>query len=147
MKKFIWVCALLIVPLSLLHARGRDFGAGIAIGNPTGISGKYWLNSRNAVDGELAFPGSNDVYLHVDYLWHDYNAFPKPEQGRLPLYYGVGGFASVDRVGPRGVIGIEYIFAKNPFDLFLELAPELNIAPSLGMTLTGGIGGRYFFGG
>lgn len=120
---------------------------GIVIGSPTGICGKYWIDRRHAVDGVLAIPKEDDVYLHGDYLWHDFSAFPKPEQGSLPLYYGVGGVVSVDRAGVRGVIGISYIFEGYPFDLFIELAPVLKIAPGAGLFLTGGLGGRYYFGG
>jgi len=140
-------CALLLLLSGFAIARDRDFGAGIILGSPTGVSGKLWLGGRRtALDAALSVV-SDGLYLHVDYLWHDYTALPKPEKGRLPLYYGIGGRISGSDLGARGVIGIEYIFAGYPFDLFFELAPVISLVPDVGFHLTGGLGGRYFFGG
>lgn len=123
----------------------RDTGIGIIIGMPFGISGKYWLSGRNAIDGAFSIISKNDLYLHAMYLWHDYSAFPEPEEGKLPFYYGVGPVIYYDNIGVRGVFGIEYIFADYPFDIFIELAPVLTMAPEFNFGFTGGIGGRYFF--
>jgi hypothetical protein len=135
------------VPSFAAAAHGRKAGAGIIIGSPTGVSFKYWMGNRNAIDAAFSIISKNDLYLHADYLWHDYAALPRPEEGRLPLYYGIGAaVASSDKVGIRGVIGIEYLFADYPFDIFLELAPVLLIAPDVDLTFTGGLGARYFWG-
>ncbi len=146
MKKIVLLCLLGVLPCAL-SAQERDMGAGLVIGDPVGISGKMWLSRRNAVDGAFSVVSGNKLYLHGDYLWHDYAAFPEPEEGKLPLYYGVGArIISDGQFGVRGVIGIEYIFDGYPFDLFLELAPVLDIAEDAGLRFTGGFGGRYFFG-
>jgi hypothetical protein len=146
MKRLFFALILLLSPCLSQAASPDRFGLGIVIGYPLGITGKYWLGTRNAVDGALAVFGENDLYLHMDYLWHDYRAFPKPEEGKLPLYYGVGGsLASHHGLGVRGVIGINYLFQGYPFDLFMELGPVLYFAPDVDLTFTGGIGGRYYF--
>jgi hypothetical protein len=153
MKKIIMaVCLAALLPVLCLgaarargHSGGRGFGAGIVIGSPTGINGKYWLGARHAIDGTLSVLSKDEVYLHGDFLWHDYAAFPKPEEGRLPLYYGVGGVLTSERLGVRGVIGISYIFDGYPFDIFLELAPVMYIYDTFDLRFTGGLGARYYF--
>jgi hypothetical protein len=134
--------------------QGRNFGLGLVVGEPSGLSWKYWKGSGTAIDGTLAWSFLDDGYFraNVDYLWHDYEAITV-EQGQMPLYYGVGaalwGGHFHDRdganIGVRGVIGLEYIFRKAPFDIFLELAPTLDLAPATGLWLQGGLGVRYYF--
>jgi len=43
------------------------------------------------------------------------------------------------------VIGLEYIFQDAPFDIFLELAPTMDIVPATGLWLQGGLGARFYF--
>lgn len=130
-------------------AQGRDFGMGAIFGEPTGISGKAWTSSRTAVDFAMAWNLDNeqDFNAHVDYVYHDFSVF-KVTRGALPLYYGVGGRlmdAADTHLGIRGVIGLNYIFAKAPFDLFFEVAPVLDIAPSTETDIEGGFGFRFYF--
>ncbi len=66
----------------------------------------------------------------------------------MPLYYGIGGRllnTSDTRVGIRGVIGLDYLFASSPLDLFFEIAPVLDFAPDTQMDLEGGVGMRFYF--
>ena len=134
--------------------QGRNFGLGLVAGEPSGLSWKYWQGSTNAFDGTLAWSFLDAGYFRANagYLWHNYKAI-KVEQGKMPLYYGVGAtlwgghFHDHDgaNIGVRGVIGMEYIFKGAPFDLFLELAPTLDLVPASGLWLQGGLGGRYYF--
>ena len=150
MKKILMLCCL---PGLLLAANisgpSAGFGLGIMLGEPTGISLKSWLSRTNAWDGGLAW-GLGDrgaLYLHSDYLWHNFNFIPV-EQGKLPLYYGIGGrvlFADKSHLGVRGVVGLDYMFARAPVDIFLEIAPVLDLAPATDFSVNGAIGVRYFF--
>jgi len=134
--------------------QGRKFGLGLVAGEPSGLSWKYWQGSTNAFDGTLAWSFLDAGYFraNADYLWHNYKVV-EVEQGKMPLYYGVGatlwGGHFHDRdganLGIRGVVGLEYIFRNAPFDLFLELAPTLDLAPATGLWLQGGLGARYYF--
>ena len=67
-------------------------GAGIIVGEPTGASLKYWVNDKVAVDGALGWSlhDNSDFYLQSDILWHNFDLIPV-SQGRLPIYFGVGG--------------------------------------------------------
>lgn len=135
--------------------QGRDFGLGLIAGDPSGLSLKYWKGSTNAIQGSLAWSFLENGYLraNADYLWHEYDLI-KVEKGSLPLYYGPGVTRWAGRIrdgrsganiGVRGVCGLEYIFKDAPFDIFLELAPTLDLAPSTGLWLQGGLGARHYF--
>jgi len=132
-----------------LAAQDKGFGLGIILGEPTGISFKNWVGGRSAIDGGVAWSFSDDdsLHLHLDYLVHNFNIF-KAKKGKLALYYGIGGRVKIEeesRFGIRIPVGINYIFGDAPLDVFFELAPVLDLAPSTEFGLTGGIGIRYYF--
>lgn len=129
-------------------AQSRPFGVGFILGSPTGLSIKYWQSRGRAIDGGIAwFSGrSSNVYLHGDILRHNFNA---TQSGRTPLYYGIGARfifneANTD-VGIRFPLGISHLFSQEPFDVFFELAPILNLSPRSGLYIDGGFGIRYYF--
>jgi len=128
------------------------FGAGITIGEPIGGSVKFWLNDSMAIDGALGWSlhDHSDVYLHSDFLHHEFHLFPVPS-GQLPLYFGGGVLARfrsgnyANQVGIRVPVGVSYMFDNLPVDIFAEFAPALDVAPTLRGEITGGIGIRYWF--
>jgi hypothetical protein len=146
--------SLLLVVVTLIvapHANGQEygFGAGIILGEPTGISLKYWTKPTNAWDAGVAwgFGREGAFHLHADYLWHKYNLI-RVDKGRLPLYYGGGArilFADRSHFGIRGVVGLDYQFSGVPLDAFLEIAPVFDLVPATELNFNGGIGIRYFF--
>ena len=119
------------------------FGIGVVLGEPSGVTGKYWLSGNTAVDGAFGYSFGDRYRVSADYVVH-VDAFESPE---FPLYYGVGGAISGDRgyitksrsgdfaLGVRGVIGVSYLFKSAPLDAFLEVAPIIFIAPPLGLSM------------
>jgi len=136
----------------------KQFGLGVVFGEPTGITGKLWLDPKQAVDAGISFSFSDYVSLYGDYLYHfEFRNEFKP-------YVGVGGqlfFASDGRgslkekgyfsdsssvaLGVRIPLGIEWLPAKVPVGVFLELVPEITMFPNTNGFLQGGIGARYYF--
>ncbi len=45
-------------------------GLGLVRGDPTGITGKYFIDKRNAVDGGIGNALSKGFYLYSDNPWH-----------------------------------------------------------------------------
>lgn len=143
-------CGSLLLAPETASAQNDDgrVGIGLMIGEPTGISFKYWTSERNAIDAGLAWSlGRYDaVHIHGDYLWHNFSVFDDVEEGALPVYYGVGGrmvFAEEDAVlGVRVPVGMSYIFEDAPLDLFLELAPIVNLIPETDLDVNGALGIR-----
>ncbi|PKL83511.1 MAG: hypothetical protein CVV24_04680 [Ignavibacteriae bacterium HGW-Ignavibacteriae-3] len=137
------------------HAQQRPFGLGLMIGEPAGISAKMWTSDTNAFDFGLGWSilnyrdgSKNGFHFHADYIIHSFKTIGST--GQFPLYYGIGGRfnSSVGRVSSfavRGVIGIAWIPAKPPIDIFLEAAPSLELTPAPGFVLEAAVGLRYFF--
>ena len=129
----------------------KDVGIGFMVGEPTGLTLKSWTGGNNAFDIGLAWSlGRYDaMYIHADYLWHNYDLFSEVDSGTLPFYYGIGGrvvLAENDAViGARVPLGINYLFEDSPIGLFLEVAPVFNIAPSTDFDVDGGLGVRFYF--
>ncbi|MEO6097389.1 MAG: hypothetical protein ABIW76_17730 [Fibrobacteria bacterium] len=140
--------ALFSAPAAVQARQGGPFGVGIIAGDPSGLSGKLWLNDRNALDFIAGFSLQNDwVNLNCDYVWHDFDLIPV-SRGQLPIYYGMGVWTSVSNnaaIGARGIVGIEYLFPSAPLDVFLEIGPGASILPETGFGLSGGLGMRFFF--
>jgi len=132
----------------------RDYGLGIIAGEPSGLSGKMWLSDDMAVDCGMAWSFADDasINIHSEVLWHDWHilddALEIDDTGRLPLYYGVGGrikAAGETRVGVRFVVGAAFMFNYAPFDVFVELAPIMDLAPKTELRFNAAVGGRFWF--
>jgi len=150
MKKIIGLLILLFTLLQISTiAQERGFGLGIILGEPTGVSGKLWTSNENAFDFGAAwsFQGDGNLLLQADYVWHMFRLI-HVQEGKLPFYVGVGGevILSDDPViGVRVPVGLDYMFAKAPVDIFVEIVPILRLAPSTDFDLAGGLGARYWF--
>ena len=154
-KAFVAVLALSVIMAFVFcdeaWAEGGPFGLGIILGEPTGISGKYYLNETHAIDGAVAWSlsGDNDFHLHGDYLFHEYSLI-EPDKGKLPVYVGIGGRflfrqSRDTEFGVRIPVGLNYIFATIPIDLFGEIVPILDLFPDVEFDLEGAIGARFYF--
>lgn len=131
-------------------AQSNGFGLGIILGEPTGISAKYWTTNSTAFDFGLGYSLKkySRLHLHADYLFHTKNLFNTNES--IELYYGPGARLRLvengdSRLGFRFDIGIVWIPRNAPVDVFLEIAPLLDIIPSTDFTVNGGVGVRFFF--
>jgi hypothetical protein len=145
-----------MLPVSTVYARDHaydidvgDWEAGVILGEPTGLSAKYWTTDETAFDFGFAWSFSKDGHLHVhaDYLFHNFDVIGV-EEGQLPLYFGVGGRLRLEddsRLGVRFAIGIEYVFEEHPFTAFFEVAPIVDFIPETEGSVNGGLGFRYVF--
>ncbi len=150
--------------LLLLVAGGRTFaqpggelGVGIILDEPTGITVHRWLDGDTSIDAAFAWStsGRDTFHFHADYLLHRHDLVRIPElSGRFSAYYGVGGKIkfndddtknSDDVIGVRIPIGINYLFAELPIDLFVEVVPLLVLSPDSDVQLKAALGARYYF--
>ena len=127
-----------------------NFGLGIILGEPTGVSAKLWITERTAIDAAAAWSFSNETafHLHADYLFHNFDLI-SVEKGKLPVYFGIGGrvkFEDESLIGVRIPVGLAYFFDGAPIDIFLEVVPILDLAPDTEFTANAAVGIRYFFG-
>lgn len=143
------------------HAKADGpFGLGIVLGEPTGLSAKWFVNPRHAFQLGVDFSFVDDsVYLGLDYLRH----FPNIFNSRTVLgYVGIGGSISVfdnhdhkhkhdhdhdgaGRLKLRVPFGLAWMPRDPSIDVFIELVPLVRIVPDLEPGLAAGIGVRYWF--
>lgn len=153
-----FINALLLGVLLSASASGQGLGVGIIAGDPTGVSVKKWLDNGNAIDGAAAwsFEDDDSFQLHADYLWHHHVlSFSESLEGRMPLYCGIGGRLGFDEgrgrhggdnhAGIRFPLGVTYLLERAPVDLFIEVVPVFDVAPSTDLELDAAIGFRYYF--
>lgn len=149
MKKILLFALFTLMLTTKIISQEKGFGIGIMIGEPTGISAKYWLDNSTALDFGLAyslFHSNSSISFHSDYVIHNYEIIKS--NYKIPIYYGVGGrirsYSNKTYLGARGVAGILYIDKKYPFDAFFELAPVFNLLPETSLHFDLGIGARYY---
>lgn len=143
---------------------GVGLGAQIATSNdgrapaPVGLSLKTWINDRQAVTGATSFlvadeePFSPQSFwiLEGNYLFHNFQAV-SVEEGDLGLYLGPGVQFTINEdadndLAFRAPLGLNYIFEGTPADIFVEIAPTLQITDPTVLRFDGAIGFRYFLG-
>ena len=147
-KKMIVLIMCLIISTSLA-AQNSGLGVGMILGEPTGLSFKYWTGEFSAFDGAVAWSfGKEDaLHLHGDMLFHNPDLIIVTK-GSLPVYYGIGARIKLEKKSKLGVripVGIAYQFARAPFDIFMEIVPLLDLVPATDFDLDFAIGVRYYF--
>jgi hypothetical protein len=140
-------------------------GLGVILGEPTGFTGKVWLQPHQAVDAGLAFSFDNYVLLYSDYLFHFPGLFGSSTDflRQLQPYAGVGGELIISEDSSRGSttyysssgssvgfafrvpLGAEWLVPTAPIGIFAELVPGVGIVPGTYGFLQGGVGARWYF--
>lgn len=145
---------LVLVFFTLMHfsvmAIERPLGLGVMIGNPTGVNGKYWIDSTRAYDGGVGIsPGTDwEGSVHGDYLWHKADFLYFDEIHPLDLYYGLGGrmeFSDSIELGIRTPVGVVWKIPEERAEFFGEAAPIFDFLGNIGVELSFGFGARYYF--
>lgn len=139
-----------ILSSSALWAGEGDFGVGVMVGSPVGISTKYWLGESTAVDGGLGFSlgDKTNMSLHSDFLLHSKGALYFNDNHPLDLYAGLGGrikFADDINIGLRIPVGLAYKVEDQNADMFAEVAPVIVFVSRSGVDLNVLFGARYYF--
>jgi hypothetical protein len=130
-------------------------GLGVIVGEPTGISAKFWTGGNTAIDAAAAWSlyKYQALHVHANLLFHSFDLLDVPA-GALPAYVGVGGRMKLAgnsdeykdfRLGVRVPVGLEYLFDGIPIGLFIEVAPVLDILPGTGFGVNGAAGARWYF--
>ena len=131
------------------------FGIGGIIGEPTGVSGKYTIDSANALQAALGLSVvEQGVWLSADYLLQFPYLFTS--DGNWPFYVGVG-VVMLDRgnyarnnnvtggayLGVRALTGAEFL-VRDRVSIFGEVSLSAFLAPITGLGLGIGVGARYW---
>lgn len=148
---FVFLTTVFMLPA----AQAEDFGLGVILGDPSGLSAKMKMDDRHSLDAALAYSSGrhSGLQLHMDYLWDRARSWGTT-QGPLNMYYGLGGrLNSYDdhhrnsqlSFGPRGSLGLNFNINNPNLEFFGELALILELIPSIAADLDAGIGVRIRF--
>jgi hypothetical protein len=141
--------------------QGKTFGFGIILGEPTGLTFKFWQNPINAVVVDVGSGGFGKPRIGGDYLWH-FDAF---NSAMVKLFAGPGaaiGFGSGRSVfwkegkhiyvrddnqigiGVRGVFGVNVIPQNTPLEIFFEIGALIAVIPDFTSTADVALGMRFY---
>lgn len=135
---------------------GGPLGAGLVVGDPTGLSANYRFDRGRSVDAALAwaFGSETGIEIHSDFLWHKAKLF-QLEKLSFDSHFGIGArFISVNnrpndpnrtRLGPRLPVGLGTDFNTGILEAFAEIALVMNLVPSSSADVDVGVGARIYF--
>tara|TARA_Y100000768_G_scaffold388163_1_gene382552 strand:+ start:29662 stop:30117 length:456 start_codon:yes stop_codon:yes gene_type:complete len=151
MKNIIVFVGLLSFSLSSL-AGSKLHGVGAMLGEPTGITYRYQFKDNVFLDGGLDYRLGDRAHIYGSYL------MIAPQSllifGQVTKWFYGGGFRSKTKehddkdktfFGARGATGLLYTPKSEPFELFIQLAPTLNIIPETSVDFDFNIGARFVF--
>ncbi|MAT40334.1 MAG: hypothetical protein CL946_12100 [Ectothiorhodospiraceae bacterium] len=145
---------------------GKDFGIGLTLGEPTGVTARFWLSKQNSWDLAAGASYLGNPHIQAGYLWHYNQAF---NSRIVSIYLGVGGILGFGEKGKvviinrrkvdswyfddgndgllvaaRGVAGLQIIPRNTPLDIYLELNPILGLTPDVGFDALVAVGIRFY---
>src|SRR5262249_30277958 len=128
-------------------------GVGLILGSPTALTGKLFLVPSSAIQLHIgySFRRYERFILILDYLFHFVGVIPPASHaGRfLPDLRGGARFAIRSDedalLGVRFPLGLSFLIAHTPIEVFVEVAIGIGIIPETVATFDGGIGGRFYF--
>ena len=135
--------------------QGGPFGIGIAVGAPSGVTGKYWLGNWSAFQfsagGDSGVVG--DLAVTADYVLQFRPVHTGVREVSVPMHIGggmnLGGNVDQDivgrwLVGPRAVAGLSVLFRDLPVGIYFETAPTFYLIETFSWSIDGQIGIRYY---
>jgi hypothetical protein len=153
---------LLIICILPFAAHAKEdlsgFGAGIQLGDPSGITLKFGKTTPHSVHALFGWADDLNFHVQADYLWNKYritNMDGEPLHG----YFGIGGRIqdrdhdnnrrekddSATAVGVRFPGGIRWLNHPQNLEVFGELSVAMDIIPRTEGDIDFGIGFHYFF--
>jgi hypothetical protein len=137
----------LLLPPSALAQRGPgSTGTGVQIGDPGGLTLKWYRSAPIAYDAVISTDGDDFVVAHAHRLWEQ----PLPESP-LHVYVGPGILAGAEklsaplqlRLGASAEAGLNFYAER--FEVFLHVTPTLQFLPDRDVGVDGIVGLRYYF--
>jgi len=147
LKRVVLLAFLLACLNAGLMAQPEQFGIGLVLFDPSGLTAKAWLGRGTAVSGAIGWSEEkdHDLDIQADFLFYDRRVAGDSNLD-LDAYIGVGGkiiFRDNDAAWVRIPFGLDFRLKRTPFNLFFEVAPSFNFRIA---RVSGAIGFRYIFG-
>ncbi|MVN90339.1 hypothetical protein [Mucilaginibacter aquatilis] len=161
-KTALLIAFIACIVLSQQSAKAQSYKSAVGLkfgGYENGLSGKYFLNETNAIEGVLGIR-KNGIVITGLYQFYQ-NAF---DVAQLRWYYGAGAhiggmgdgrykrFGGDDEyynggilLGADAVLGLEYVIPESPIALSVDLNPRLELGRGPFFDLAPGLGIKYTF--
>ncbi len=145
-KWLLGTAALFILAAAASPAPSGQFGAGLILIDPSGLSAKAWLRGSTAVAAGIGWSSESGHYLHIhaDLLFMAVR-IASDRNLNLDFYLGAGGkviFRDYDSAWFRVPLGVDFTLRRSPLNFFFEVVPTFNFST---LKLFGAIGFRYTF--
>lgn len=147
MRALLLAACLLAASSQAVHGQvaGHRLGAGAHVGDPVGLTIKYYDRPGAAYDLLAAFDFDSDaIFFNAHRVWERPAGFAPS----VRFFHGPGLFAGTGP-GDDAAFGLSYTAGLGlPFDrleAFLQLTPRLRVIPDTDFDLGGGLGLRYYF--
>lgn len=137
-----------------------DKGIGILLGSPLGLRYETWADWKRAYVIDAGYGAGRTMIGSVSHLWSAYDVEDYWRSSglfnSLIFSYGLGAFFGYRldagdktplQVGVRGLVGFQHMFGRGNFSLRVEVGPALAFVGDTALTVQGGIGLIYYFGG
>jgi hypothetical protein len=125
----------------------REFGAGIVLGEPSGLNGQFFWSSNTAIDVTAAWSWRDWFMTAADFQVYNY-IWDAPRE--WTWYYGLGAYLALPEnesgtLGVRVPVGLKYSFPHSYLDVWAEVDPALQLIKDTEAELHGGIGVTFWF--
>jgi hypothetical protein len=146
LKKILLSFVMFFGLLSLPEKAKSEIGIGIMLGDPTGISGKYWLSEKSAVSLGISWSVIKERLTLLGSYNKEIEIKTEIKEGKFFFYPGVGLFVNIpSSFGIYIPLGLDFNFKKYPINVFFEIDPGIKILPETTFSIFGYIGARYVF--
>lgn len=131
----------------------KRLGVGLYLGEPIGFTLKGYITEKLAINGIAAWAFHDKAFTMIGDITYDFLDIPIDSNlVTLPIYAGFGAKLEFNAgphddtvVGIRVPVGVAIQWINYPIELFAEIAPGIDVAPSTEFDLMGGIGARFYF--
>lgn len=132
----------------------KRFGLGIIAGEPTGLTAKGYLTPKVAVSGIASWSLIDESFTLISDVSYQFFDLANSSTVSVPFYVGAGAMLGFDQggkndgktlFGVRAPVGVSVQWNDYPFEVFLEVAPGLEMVPESKFDMTGGLGARFYF--
>lgn len=151
---FVLFCTIALQSKAAYGPEEKRFGLGVYLGEPTGVTGKYYLAEKMAFQGIASWSFFDEAFTVIgDVLFDVHDLAAGNRDYALPIYIGAGAkFVAENNnagndstFGVHVPIGIAWQSLNAPIEIAFEIAPGIDLAPETEFDINGGIAFRFYF--
>lgn len=147
MKKTMLVIVIVLLLMTSLFASERytGIGAGLTVGYPAGLTGRYDLDGMRIV-ANVSTPYGSGIYLDGGVLFQ----IAEVAIADIPFFIDGGAQLSIGAFGGfyftvNALANMSWYVPSAPIEVYAYIAPGMLISPKIDFDFKGGLGALYYF--